>query len=72
MVGEQSILSPKKLDKKIKIIYKIRKKSFDANIQFISTSFVTPRPTSKILSALVHGPHGFVLDSHVWSQNASY
>jgi len=25
---------------------------------------VTPHPTSKILSAFAHGPHGFVLDSH--------
>ena len=72
MVGEQSILSPKKLDKKIKIIYKIKTKSFDAIIQFMSIYFVTPRHTSKILSVLTHEPHRFVLGSHALPQNASY
>jgi hypothetical protein len=33
---------------------------------------VTARPTSKILFALAHGPHGFVLDNHAWSHNVSY
>ena len=32
----------------------------------------TPHPTSKILFALTHGPHRFVLSSHTWLQNASY
>jgi len=33
---------------------------------------VIPHPTSKILSALTHGSHGFILVSHAWPQNASY
>jgi hypothetical protein len=33
---------------------------------------VTPYPTSRILSALAHGSHRFVLGSHAWLQNISY
>jgi hypothetical protein len=33
---------------------------------------VTPYPTSRILSALAHGSHRFVLGSHAWLQNMSY
>jgi hypothetical protein len=33
---------------------------------------VIPHPTSKILSALAHGSHEFILGSHAGPQNASY
>ena len=33
---------------------------------------VIPHPTSKILSILAHGPHGFILGNHAWPKNTSY
>jgi len=45
---------------------------FFFNLRCCCMIYVTPNPTSKILSALAHGLHRFVFDSHAWPQNASY
>ena len=45
---------------------------FGGYIQNNNCLYITSHPTSKILFALVHGPHRFVLDSYAWLQNTSY
>jgi hypothetical protein len=41
-------------------------------IDFHDMRLEIPHPTSKILSALTHEPHGFVLWQLCMAQNASY